>query len=113
MLGQSVPEGLHPMLEQFVQPGGQTHTGAVNEGLYPVCLRAGAGEDCEEEGTAKKIHEEVDTSPILIPLFYLWERGRGVTSKVQPGKRRGEGKVVSIDFISHCLTLQLTGNKLN
>ncbi|TRZ23565.1 hypothetical protein HGM15179_003529 [Zosterops borbonicus] len=73
MLGQSVPEGLQPMLEQRVENCSyrKTHTGVVHEGLCPVGHHDGAREECEEEGRAEKICDEVDTSPFPIPLCYL------------------------------------------
>lgn len=83
-----------------LQPGGKTHTGVVNEGLYLVGHHARAGEDREEE-QQRNICDEVDTSLFPIPLCYLWEGDRRARSKVQPGKKRGGGRVVLVGFISH------------
>lgn len=117
MLSQYVPEGLHPMGRTHagavcgeLQPGRKTHVGVVYEGLYPVGHHAGVGEECEEEGSAEKIYDEVDTSPFPSPLCHLCRRAR---SKVQPGKKRSGGKVILAAFISHYPTLPLTGSKLN
>lgn len=94
MLHQSVPEGLHPMGRTHaggvcgeLQPGGKTHTRVVYEGLYPVGDHVGAREELEEERTAEKICDKVDTSPFPISLCYLWEEEEEPGVKFNLGRR--------------------------
>ncbi|KAK4806915.1 hypothetical protein QYF61_012636 [Mycteria americana] len=74
MLEQSVPEGLHPVerthagpvLEEL-QPVGRAHVGEICEGLDCLLWKgphAGAGEECEEEGVAETMCDELTTTPI-------------------------------------------------
>jgi len=52
----------------------------------------GAGEECEEEGEAETMCDELTATPILCPPVPLGGRsGREFGSEVKPGKKGGVG----------------------
>jgi len=64
---------------------------------------AGAGAECEEEGAAEKMCDELTTTPIPrppVPLGGRRERKSGV--KLSPGSRDGSGQgVLRFGFTAH------------
>ena len=75
---------------------------------------AGAGEECEEEGEAEKMCDELITAPTPRAPVPLRGGDREIGSEVSPERREGWGEgVLRFGFISPCPTLILTGNQLN
>ena len=81
-----------PMLQKFVK-NCSTWEGLVLEKFTENCPpwegpQAGAGEECEQEGIAETMLDELTAAPIPHPPVLLQGGGR---SEVKPEKKRGVG----------------------
>lgn len=97
----------------------RTNAGAIHKGLFPiaktdieevhgVCLpwegpHVGAQEECEEEGAAETMSDELTTSFIPCPSFVTWAVEE--ESKFKPRKNREEKGILKFCFSSHYPTL--------